>query len=206
MPLPDRLRLPFTFDAALLMRDLQSLKTVGWTEHFVKQNYEGDWSVIPLRGTAGATHPVMMIYSDPRATEFEDTPMLQACPYFRAVLDTFKCPLLAVRLMRLMPGSRIKEHRDHDLDVEDGTARIHIPVVTNADVIFHLNRSRVVMDAGSAWYLRLSDPHSVENNGSSERVHMVIDASVNGWVRTVFDGAAGLMPRAREHAAPGSYS
>jgi hypothetical protein len=42
MPLPDRLRLPFTFDAALMTRDLESLKAVGWIEHFVKQNYDGD--------------------------------------------------------------------------------------------------------------------------------------------------------------------
>ena len=65
-----------------------------------------------MRGKAGATHPVMMIYSDPTATEFEDTPMLQGCPYFREVLDTFACPLRTVRLMRLTPGSVIKEHND----------------------------------------------------------------------------------------------
>ena len=190
MPLPDRLRLPFTFDAALMARDLESLKAVGWTEHFVKQNYDGDWSVIPLRGQAGATHPVMMIYADPTATEFEDTPMLKRCPYFRAVLDTFKCPLQAVRLMRLSPGSRIKEHNDHELSVEEGTLRIHIPVVTNPNVEFYLNRSRVIMEAGSAWYLRLSDPHSVTNNGASDRVHLVIDALVNDWIKDVLAQAA----------------
>jgi quercetin dioxygenase-like cupin family protein len=190
MQLPDRLQLPFGFDAGMLLRDLESLKAVGWTEHFVKQNYDGDWSVIPLRGQAGATHPVMMIYSNPGATEFEDTPMLAGCPYFRRVLATFECPLQAVRLMRLAPGSRIKEHSDHELSVEEGTVRIHIPVVTNADVEFHLNRSRVVMQAGSAWYLRLSDPHSVTNNGSSDRVHMVIDATVNDWIKSVLENAA----------------
>jgi len=185
MRLPDRIRLPFSFDPELLLRDLGNLATVGWISHFVKQNYDGDWSVIPLRGKAGATHPVMMIYPDPSATEFEDTPILQSCPYFREVLGTFECPLQAVRLMRLTPGSRIKEHRDHELSVEEGTARIHIPVTTNPDVEFYLNRSRVVMEAGSAWYLRLSDPHSVHNRGDSDRVHMVIDAAVNDWMRAM---------------------
>ena len=64
-------------------RDLQSVATFDWIKHFVPQNYEGDWSVIPLRAKVGATHPVMMISSDPTATAFEDTPMLQGCPYFR---------------------------------------------------------------------------------------------------------------------------
>jgi hypothetical protein len=188
--LPDRLRLPFRFDAEPLQRDLASLSSSGWISHFVKQNYDGDWSVIPLRSPVGARHPVMMIYSDPTASEFEDTPMLQDCPCFRAVLDAFDCPLRAVRLMRLTPGSLIKEHTDLELSIEEGTARIHVPVITNADVEFYLNRSRVVMDAGSAWYLRLSDPHSVHNKGDSDRVHMVIDAVANDWIRGVLEAAA----------------
>ena len=49
--------------------------------------------------------------------------------------------------------------------------------------------TRIVLDAGSAWYLRLSDPHSVVNNGSADRVHMVIDATVNPWIETLFDSA-----------------
>ena len=86
----DRLKLPFSFDPARLKHDLDQLEQLGWTDHFVKQNYEGSWSVIPLRGTAGATHPIMMIYSDPNATDFEDTPFLQSSPYFQEVLQGFQ--------------------------------------------------------------------------------------------------------------------
>jgi hypothetical protein len=191
MRFPDRLKLPFAFDPGLLAADLRRLSSTQWISHFVTQNYQGDWSVIPLRAQAGARHPVQMIYSDPTATAFEDTPMLAECRYFRTVLDTFACPLQAVRLMRLTPGSAIKEHTDNDLCFEQGSVRIHIPVVTNDDVAFELNRRRVVLDAGSCWYLRLSDPHSVANRGDADRVHMVIDASVNEWVETTFAAAAG---------------
>jgi hypothetical protein len=190
MRLPDRLRLPFCFDARLLARDLQRLNTVDWIQHFVQQNYEGDWSVIPLRGKAGATHPIMMIYSDPTCREFADTPMLAACPYYQEVLATLKAPLQAVRLMRLTAGSVIKEHSDHDLSFEDGTVRLHIPVATNPDVEFYLNRERVVLEAGSCWYLRLADPHSVANNGATDRVHIVIDAEANDWIADVLQQAA----------------
>ena len=91
--------------------------------------------------------------------------------------------------MRLTPGSRIKEHTDLDLSFEDGMVRIHIPVTSNADVEFRLNNSRIVMEAGDAWYLRLSDPHSVENRGSTDRVHLVVDADINGWVEALFESA-----------------
>lgn len=183
---PDRLRLPLDFAPDRLAADLEPVAAAGWTEHFVKQNYDGDWSVIALRAPAGATHPVQMIYSDPSCSEFVDTPMLAAAPYYRQVLAAFACPLQAARLMRLAPGSIIKEHTDHDLAFEGGTVRIHIPVITNAGVDFRLNGQRCTMPAGSSWYLRLSDPHSVANHGASERVHLVIDAAVNRWVEELF--------------------
>ena len=182
MAYPDRLRLPLSFDPDQLIRDLAALSSVEWIRHFVTQNYDGDWSVIPLRGVAGARHPVMMIYPDPTATAFEDTPMLAACPYFREVLAAFDCEVQAVRLMRLTPGSVIKEHRDHDLDAAAGMARIHIPITTSPKVEFELNRRRIVMAPGEAWYLRLSDPHRVANKGASDRVHLVADLVVNAWL------------------------
>ena len=133
-------------------------------------------------------------------TQYADTPMLRACPYFRTVLDAFACPLQAVRLMRLTSGSRINEHRDHDLSVEDGTVRIHIPVATNDGVAFMLNGTRVTMPPGSAWYLRLSDPHSVTNAGASDRVHLVIDAVANDWVRRMLEISAAAAAAASQSA------
>ena len=178
----DRVRLPFSFDADQLRADLDRVVGGEWVDHLVRQTYEGDWDVLPLRFTAGATHPVMQIYADPTATRFEDGPLLGQTPYFRAVIARFECPVQSVRLMRLTAGSVIKEHRDHDLAAEWGTARIHIPIITNADVEFLVNRTPVTMEPGSAWYLRLSDPHSVANRGTSDRVHLVIDCTANDWL------------------------
>jgi hypothetical protein len=193
MAFPDRLQLPLSFDPALLRRDLDALSATPWTAHFVEQNYEGDWSVIPLRCAAGETHPIRMIYSDPLATTFVDAPMLAACPYFREVIAAFACPVRNVRLMRLTPGSIIKEHTDLDLDVEGGVeggeARVHIPVTTSPEVEFLLNRTRVEMKPGETWYLRLSDPHAVANRGSSDRVHLVLDLEVDDWLTAFFDEA-----------------
>jgi Aspartyl/Asparaginyl beta-hydroxylase len=191
MTYPDRLRLPLSFDPDRLAADLGALSSDDWIAHFVTQNYEGDWSVIPLRGVAGVTHPLRMIYSDPTATEFENTPFLAPCPYFREVLAAFECDVRCARLMRLTPGSVIKEHDDLDLDADRGWARVHIPVTTNPRVEFELNRLRIEMTPGSVWYLRLSDPHRVANNGASDRVHLVVDVAVNDWLRGLFDEAMG---------------
>lgn len=188
---PDRLRLPLAFDPLRLAQDVAALAGIGWTEHFVKQNYDGDWSVIALRAQAGATHPIQMIYSNPAATEFVDTPHLARTPYLRFVLAAFDCPLQAVRLMRLAPGSVIKTHRDDDLAFEYGAVRIHVPVATNPQVEFLVNGTPVTMAPGEAWYLRLSDPHSVANRGGTDRVHLVIDAAASDRLAALFAAAAG---------------
>jgi len=180
---PDRLRLPLRFDPARLERDLDRLREVAWTPHFVAQNYSGDWSVIALRAPAGETHPIRMIFSDPTASVFEDAPALAEASYFREVLAAFACPLHSVRLMRLTPGSQIKTHSDYDLDFESGMIRIHVPILTNPGVDFRLYGAPVPLAAGSAWYLRLSDPHSVDNRGATDRVHLVIDAVADDWAR-----------------------
>jgi len=189
MAFPDRLQLPLSFDPVLLRRDLDALSATPWTAHFVQQNYEGDWSVIPLRCAAGETHPIRMIYSDPTATQFVDTPFLESCGYFQQVIAAFACEARSVRLMRLTPGSIIKEHTDVDLGVEDGTARIHIPVTTSPDVEFLLNDRRVEMKEGQAWYLRLNDPHAVANRGATDRVHLVLDLVANDWLMGFFEKA-----------------
>lgn len=187
--LPDRLLLPLRFDAGKMQADLAVLEAGEWMQHFVKQNFDGDWSIIPLRGPAGAAHPVMMMYSDPGCTEFADTPFLSRCGYFPEVLATFPFPLDCVRLMKLTPGSIIKEHCDHDLAFESGAVRLHVPVTTNPGVDFRLNGTRLDLREGTSWYLRLSDRHSVENHGETDRVHLVIDArrspELEAWIATL---------------------
>jgi len=84
--------------------------------------------------------------------------------------------------MRLEAGSRIKEHIDPDLNPAAGTVRLHVPILTHGEVHLVLNGKRVVMGAGESWYLRLSDPHSVENRGDRARVHLVLDALMNEWL------------------------
>ena len=190
MTMPDRVRLPFAFDTVRLIADLDRVLQDDWIAHFVRQNYDGVWDVLPLRGKAGATHPVMMIYPDPTATAFEDGPLLGETPYFREVLAAFRCPLRTVRLMRLTPGSVIKEHNDHDLSAELGMARIHVPITTNPQVEFMVNRVPVAMAPGEAWYLRLSDMHSVANRGATDRVHLVIDAVVDDWLLALLHEAS----------------
>jgi mannose-6-phosphate isomerase-like protein (cupin superfamily) len=170
------------FDEARLRADLSRLSAADWIDHFVPEHYEGRWRVAPLRAPADAVHPIQMIYPNPGCDAFVGTPILTRCPYFEEVLAAFECELDAVRLMALAAGSKIREHRDHELSVEHGVVRLHVPIVTGAGVRFYLNREIVPMRPGECWYLKLSEPHRVDNDGHDERVHLVIDARVNNWL------------------------
>lgn len=188
MPYKDRLLLPFTFDVKRLQVDLANLDQIEWIDHFVKQNYDGNWSAIALRMQAHAKdmHPIMSIYADPLCKDWIDSPFLKQSPYFQEVISCFQCPLEAVRIMRLAPGSIIKTHTDPETAFEEGCARIHIPIQTHDELYFYLNDERVIMCEGECWYCRFTDPHRVENRGKTDRVHIVIDARVDDWLRDLF--------------------
>jgi aspartyl/asparaginyl beta-hydroxylase (cupin superfamily) len=97
--------------------------------------------------------------------------------------------LLAVRFLRLGPRSRIREHRDFNLGLEDGEVRVHVPVSTGPAVEFLLDGERVEMGEGEAWYLDLNLRHSVVNGGDQPRVHLVVDCVVDDWLRSVIEQA-----------------
>ncbi|WP_205527334.1 aspartyl/asparaginyl beta-hydroxylase domain-containing protein [Solimonas sp. K1W22B-7] len=190
---PDRLRLPLRFDPARLAGELAALEARAWIDHFVSDHYQGRWCAIPLRIPAGTErqHPILQISSHPGTTAYVDAPLLDRLPAFQEVLRGLGFPLAAARLMRLDPGAVVKPHSDPDLDGQ-GHARIHIPVRTNPGVRFVLNGTPVVMRAGECWYLRLSDTHSLHNDGSEARVHLVVDAPVGPELRALMVRAQSL--------------
>ena len=179
--LPDRVRLPLAFDPAPLAADLAGFAEGDWTRHFVRANYEGNWSAIPLRAAEGETHPIRMIGVHSLAARFVDTPFLARAPALAAALARLRSPLKSTRLMRLRPGAVIREHEDFDPDEERPGARVHLPITTNEGVEFHLAGKAVGMAPGSLWFLRLSEPHRAKNRGTTDRVHLIADLVVDDW-------------------------
>ena len=179
------LKFPFEFSAEKLKNDLRQFNEDEWTPHFNQQYYLGDWSGIAFRATKNARIP---LYPDPANTEgFEFTPMLARCAYLPEVLASFHCEMEAVRFLKLGAGSKILEHRDYQLGFEDGVVRIHIPVETNPQVTFYLDGKLLSMREGEAWYLDFNLPHHVENEGTTPRVHLVLDCLLNDWLSEFFN-------------------
>ncbi|HEX9994321.1 MAG TPA: aspartyl/asparaginyl beta-hydroxylase domain-containing protein [Acidimicrobiales bacterium] len=179
---PDRARLPLRFDAAALAAEAAALPADAWVPHFNTRQYEGDWSGVALRAPVGGLTP---LYPDPAAEAFEPTEALAACPRTAEALAAFPCPVTTARFLRLGPGSRITEHRDHKLSVPDGEARLHVPLTTGPGVTFLLDGRPVDMAAGECWYLDLTRRHAVTNEGDRPRVHLVVDCVADDWLARI---------------------
>ena len=89
-------------------------------------------------------------------------------------------------MLRLGPGSEIKEHVDNDTSYEDGFFRIHIPIITNSEVFFYVDKKRVPMKMGECWYANFQLPHSVENKSNEPRIHLTLDCLRNDWSDQLF--------------------
>jgi mannose-6-phosphate isomerase-like protein (cupin superfamily) len=177
------IKLPFEFDPASLRSDLDKVRPDEWIRHFNREYHDGGWMGVALRSRPGSSNALVVA---PHAhLEFVDTDLLNRCPAVRAVLRMFQCPVGSVRFLKLVPGAKIREHRDDELTPESGQARVHVPIVTNSQVEFFLDAERVEMQPGECWYLNFSLPHWIENHGTTDRVHLVIDCQLNDWLQNL---------------------
>ena len=173
-------RLQLRFDPIRLTQDLARITPDKWQPHFVNIHYEDGWSGVALRSPGGATELAH------GANPYADTDVLRGCPYFQEVLAAFQCPLNRVRLLKLARGARILEHIDPESGQGQREVRIHVPIVTHADLELYSNRRRVTMAPGETWFLDTSYPHRLYNGSPVDRIHLVIDCTVNDWVRSLF--------------------
>lgn len=79
----------------------------------------------------------------------------------------------------LEPGAKIHPHRDLSGAALSNRIRFHVPIVTNPDVFFMVNSQRVIMNPGELWCLDTSYIHSVSNEGSESRIHIVVECGIN---------------------------
>ena len=165
-----------------------------FTDHYSKYNKGGTWSAIALRGYGDESFiekPEGMSQSWKRAnTEklswtLHDTPLRAKLPETEKLVQNIPGEKHRVRLMRLAPGGgevqRHTDQTDSQIGTDDGKLmRIHIPIVTNPNVVFTSwdtrgEKSEISMARGEYWYLDIRKPHRAINGGSSERIHLVMD-------------------------------
>jgi Aspartyl/Asparaginyl beta-hydroxylase len=181
-PEPVSIRLPRTYDEALLQRDLEAVKHVDQAPQ-PGPYHAGEWKGVALYSMGGQQS---VFPSAPGLDRYQETAVLKHTPYFKAILDELVCPKEVVRILTLPPGGHIKDHYDFHTNFSYGLIRLHIPIVTHPDVAFVIDGQRVDWKEGELWYGDFAKVHSVKNDSPITRVHMVIDVQINEFVLGLF--------------------
>lgn len=192
IPIIHSARLPIPAALPDIQAEILSLPPQLWVSHVNRQDYTGAWDALPLRSLRQhrKAHPILQSFAIETDGDWVDLPFMCSLPAIRDFLLYLQCPLKAVRLMRLKIGAEIKPHRDRGLAAEYGEARLHLPVHTSKDILFSVNNEQVPMRAGELWYINADQVHAVVNQGREDRINLVIDCTVNDWLRTkIAEGA-----------------
>ncbi len=158
------IRLPLTFDAARLAEEVDALPAEAWQSH--PTGYKGN-SAVPLISVGGESNDV---FSGPMA----ETLWLKQSPYVRQVLASFQVVFGRTRLMGLAGGQEVPRHSDSNYHWFTHV-RIHVPVITFPEVMFHCHDKAIHMAAGEAWVFDNWKVHGVVNPSTGFRVHLVAD-------------------------------
>jgi hypothetical protein len=160
------IQLPYAFDASRLADEVNALDGAAWMQH--PGGMTGNSAVALLSREGGD--------NDDFVGAMIETPHLKQCPYIRQVMASFGEVFGRSRLMKLAAGNEVSLHVD--LNYHWYTrVRIHIPVITNPDVIFYCGEEQINMQAGESWIFNAWRRHRVINGGDKDRVHLVIDTS-----------------------------
>lgn len=179
-----RLNLRFTHHIESLAKEISAYSATSWVDHVNHSNYEGEWSVLPLRSLSQHrhAHPIRQGFALEEAGTWCDLSSMEHFPSIIELLSQIPCDKKSVRLMRLGPYSEIKPHRDRDLNAESGEARLHVPVLVHQSVHFISDGKTLPMNPGDLWYINADRLHSVENHGKETRIHLVVDCVANSWL------------------------
>ncbi|MGN6849366.1 MAG: sulfotransferase [Sphingomicrobium sp.] len=178
------LKLPIRFDLHALAAEVRALPAEAWTPH--------------PTGFVG-NEAVRLITPFGQPTDDVDGPMaptewLKRCSYIREVMAAIGAVWGRSRLMGLAAGSEVPPHIDINYYWRTHL-RIHIPVITNPGVLFTCGDRTEHMAAGECWIFDSFRWHDVQNKGSEQRIHLVID-TVGG----------GLLPELMSEAERGDSS
>ncbi len=160
------IRLPVRFNVERLRAEVDALPPAAWALH--PNRIAGNTSLRLISAGGGENDDVDGIMLP--------TAHLARLPYVRQVLASFGVVWSRSRLLRLEPGAVVPEHADINYHWFY-RVRVHIPIVTRAEVLFHCGGESVHMPAGDAWLFDNWRLHRVENPTPDPRIHLVADTS-----------------------------
>ncbi len=108
------------------------------------------------------------------AEHFEETPQGQ-----RLIKQYGLGYFIRATLVKLKAGCGITAHQDLNFSLTH-SHRVHLPIITNDDVWFTVGNEALNIKEGQLIEINNRRMHSVENKGSADRVHLILDFVLPG--------------------------
>ena len=160
------------FDAGPLADKVLQLTDDQWAESDRKERFYVHRDTQSLALIQFVAHSDSAPETQPLYVEFEK----QLRPVIRHIANFYQDNgfVLRILLAKLRAGGKIEEHVDTGFSLLT-VHRIHVPLITNDDTVFHVGGEETRMRAGEFWEIDNSRKHAVENDGVDDRVHMIVD-------------------------------
>jgi hypothetical protein len=176
MRLPERLVHLFPYPTPQIERHLPPAASPVWDMEGGRQNVhnvhrftrsivfewlDSDWTV---------GKPVVVKHLDYAPAELVE-------PVYRCaniLQEHFGGKIVKLMLAELAPGGHVAVHRDAPPSLTE-VHRCHVPVLTNPDVIFFIEKVPHYLEPGNAYEFDNTRFHSVWNRSATRRVHLLCD-------------------------------
>jgi hypothetical protein len=159
-------RLPYRFDVDRLVEEVAGIPEKCWIPH--PDHHRGN-TALPLISLHGEDND---LFHGPMKV----TPHLARLEYTQQVMASLGEVFGRSRLMRLASGCEVPLHTDTNYHWYN-RVRIHVPISTTPEVIFHCGDKKTHMAAGECWIFDTWRQHRVTNDSDETRVHLVFDTA-----------------------------
>lgn len=160
------------FDTGPLREKVLQIDDEVWLESDRSERFEVHQQTHSITLVEFAEHLHNEPLQQPLYSEFEE--VLQ--PIVDHIARYYRDNGFVVRILlaKLLAGGKIEEHVDFGYSLM-GVHRIHIPIVTNDEVVFHVGGESRNMRVGEFCEIDNSEKHGVENNSTADRIHLIVD-------------------------------
>ncbi len=179
------------YDVAKLQEELQLVD--GY--YMPRQAMRDNWTAIPLRNATGtkSRDGIELHHTLQKGTMLpcKNSEFLDKLPYIASILDDianqFETEIGLVRLSKVPSQKTIAPHADGPVfDLHNGNIyRLHIPIITGENVTFEISGKSYHLEEGNLYYTNVAKTHAVYNEGSFDRIHLIIDVHASPTIKSV---------------------
>jgi hypothetical protein len=159
---------------------------VAWADAFVASIDEPDWYALDYRkamvaaSSSTAYDSMVFRHSSEYATNtIRDFPLREKYnavlePFIEWCRERYEVDEWVALAAKLIPQGRVAPHQDSGEFLER-IHRLHFPLLTNPAAFYTVEGERVHMPVGSCYEIDNQRVHGVENDGTTDRIHLVVN-------------------------------